>query len=120
MKKEGLTYDLICFSELAHEWDSSRKEEIEKRIRRRLKYYDLDNYNEEKVDYIRVLRNELFEELSLKNKSKYYIETNSHYVGLKDFDVERMKIDYLEKYNRLNVGDLLKILNFAIHVFYLR
>jgi hypothetical protein len=35
------TYDFICFTDLAYEFDLSEKKEIEKKIKRRLKYYNL-------------------------------------------------------------------------------
>ena len=50
------TYDFICFTDLAYEFDVCEKKEIEKKIKRRLKYHDLGDYNQGRVDYIRQLK----------------------------------------------------------------
>lgn len=39
------TYDFICFTDLAYEFDFSDKKEAEKKIKRRLKYYKLGDWN---------------------------------------------------------------------------
>lgn len=120
MKKDVPSYSFICFSELAYEFSIIDRLEIEKKIERKLKYNNLENYNQEIVNNIRVLRNELYEEISLRKNSKYFIKSTSKYSSLEDFDIDKMEIDFKEKYNNLNKEDLLKILNFAVYIFYLR
>jgi hypothetical protein len=120
MKRNDLTYNFICFSELVYEWDFSDKLDVENRIKKRIKSLKNEIYDQSKIEYIRELRNELFKEISLRSKSKYFIITNSHYADLEDFDIEKMKADYQERYNKLNLEDLFKILNFAVYVFYMR
>ncbi|MBN1639482.1 MAG: hypothetical protein JW866_10970 [Ignavibacteriales bacterium] len=44
------TYDLVCFTDLAYEFDFSDKKEAEKKIKRRLKYYKLGVYSQERVE----------------------------------------------------------------------
>ena len=68
-QKSEQSYDYICFSDLAYEVDFSDPREIEKKIKRRLKYYNLASYDQERVDYIRQLKNELNAEISLHSKS---------------------------------------------------
>ena len=65
------TYDFICFTDLAYEFDFSEKKEIEKKIKRRLKYYNLGDYKQDRVEYIRQLKNDLYSEISKTTKSKY-------------------------------------------------
>lgn len=91
------TYDLICFTDLAYEFDFSDKKEAENKIKRRLKYYKLGNYNQERIEYIRVLKNDLYAEISLGTKSKYFQKSRSNYADLQDYKLENMKIDYLKK-----------------------
>ena len=45
--KKGQTYDFICFTDLAYEFAFTEKAEIEKKIKRRLKYYKLAPYSKE-------------------------------------------------------------------------
>lgn len=52
-QKSNQSHDYICFSDLAYEFDFSNLKEAEKKIKRRLKYYNLGSYNQERVDYIR-------------------------------------------------------------------
>lgn len=120
MKKDDLTYVFICFSALAYEFNLSDKTKIEEKIKRKLKYYNFDSYNQEIVNNIRVLRNELYEEISLRTNSKYFIKSNSKYSSLEDFDIDKIETDYQKKYNNLSKEELLKILNFAVYIFYLR
>ena len=117
---EKYSYHFIYFSELAYEFNISDKTKIEEKIKRKLKYYNFDSYNQEIVNNIRVLRNELYEEISLRKNSKYFIKSTSKYSSIEDFDIDKMEIDFKEKYNNLNKEDLLKILNFAVYIFYLR
>jgi len=114
------TYDYICFSDLAYEFDSSDLKEAEKKIKRRLKYYKLDNYEQERIEYIRELKNDLYKEISLQSKSKYFNKSNSKYADFTDFNVEKMKSDYMKKYKEINSSDMYGILNFAIYLYHLR
>ena len=114
------TYDLICFTDLAYEFDFSDKKEAENKIKRRLKYYKLGNYNQERIEYIRVLKNDLYAEISLETKSKYFQKSKSNYADLEDYKFEKMKIDYLKKYDLISENDMNEILNFAIYLYHMR
>ena len=121
MNKKKAPHDPICFSELAREWDFSDKEKVEVEIKRRLKYYG-HQYNQSRIDYIRTLRNELYKEISLNVKSKYYNKTNFEYKysDYSDFDMKKMLTDYKIKYDEINDENLLIIINMAIYWYYLR
>lgn len=116
--KQKQTRDYIYFSELAYEFDSTDFPEVEKKIKRRLEYYKLSSYNQERVDYIRRLKNEVYREIS--HQSKYYNKSESDYADLADFDIERMTSDFLENYPDLTELDMTRILNLAIYLNYLR
>ena len=118
--EETQTYDFICFSDLAYEFDFLGSEEAEKKIKRRLKYYQLGKYNQDRVDYIRNLKNDLQKEISLGSKSKYFEKSKSNYADLADYKFDRMKKDYLKKYNLISESDMSGILNFAIYLYHMR
>ena len=114
------TYDYICFSELAYEFDFSDHLEIEKKIKRRLKYYNLARYDQDRIDYIRLLKNDLRVEISLQSKSKYFNKSRSVYTDLTDFNIEKMTVDFSKKYDRIDASDMSQILKFVIYLYYMR
>ena len=120
MNERNETYDFICFSELAYEWNGSDREKVEIKIKNRINKLVNQKYNQKRVDYIRLLRNELFEEISLRNESKYYINNNLKYADLGDFDSNKMLLDFTRKYNQISETDLLNIIEMAIYLFYMR
>jgi regulator of sigma D len=117
---QGKTYNYVCFSELAYESDFSDKKEIEKKIRRRLKYYKLSEYSQERVDYIRALKNDLYKEISSRAESSYFKKTESIYAEYDDFNIEKMIADYGRKYDRVDEKDMTAILGFAVYLFHTR
>ncbi|PJZ48487.1 hypothetical protein [Leptospira saintgironsiae] len=117
-KKREASYDYVCFSELVYEYDKPK--ETEKKIKRRLKYYELADYDQARVDYIRKLRNDLSEEIQKNRESKYYLESKDTYSALHDFDVDLLLQDFLLKYQNISKDDMGSILLLAIYVYYLR
>ena len=107
-------------TDLAYEFEFSDKNEAEKKIKRRLKYYKLGDYSQDRVEYVRALKNDLHQEISLQTKSKYFSKSKSNFADLSDFKLEKMSSDYLEKYNQICETDMKRILNFAIYLYHLR
>jgi hypothetical protein len=119
-EKSEHTYDYVCFGDLAYEFDFSDLKEAEKKIKQKLKYYGLGKYDQDRVEYVRSLKNELFKEIRLYNNSKYYIQSNSQFAEFTDFDYEKMKGDFLKKYEKIGYSDMSRIINFAIYLYYMR
>jgi hypothetical protein len=114
------TYDYVCFSDLAYEFDFCDLKEAEKKIKRKLRYYGLGKYDQERVEYVRSLKNELFKEIRLSDKSKYYIPSKSEFAEFTDFDYRKMKDDSLKKFDKISDSDMSRIINFAIYLYYMR
>jgi hypothetical protein len=114
------TYDYVCFGDVAYEFDFSDLKETEKKIKRKLKYYGLGKYDQERVEYVRNLKNDLFKEIRLYEKSEYYIPSKSEFAEFADFDYEKMTSDFLKKYDKISNSDMSRILNFAIYLYYMR
>lgn len=76
---KNMTYDFVCFCDLVYEFDEDESIKTEKKIRRRLKYYKLEPYKQERVNYIRQLKNELYSEISKYDKSIYFTEDHGKY-----------------------------------------
>jgi hypothetical protein len=117
---DNQTYDFICFTDLAYEFDICDKKEAETKIKRRLKYYKLGDYNQERVDYIRNLKNHLYKEISKFSKSEYYIKSNSNFADFKDFNFEKMVIDFNKEYDEISKSEIGGMINFAIYLYYMR
>lgn len=114
------TYDFICFSDLVYEFNSADRKSVEKKIKRRLKYYHLGDYRQERIDYIRKLKSELYEEISSRAKSRYYLKSDSLYAELNDFDVPKMTMDYSINYRDIDEREISAMINFAIYLYHLR
>ncbi|MBX7152348.1 hypothetical protein K1X84_11950 [bacterium] len=114
------TYDYVCFTDLVYEFDSSKKNQIEKKIKRRLKYYHLGEYDQNRVEYIRQFKNDLYSEISLASKSKYFHKSPSEFSESSDFNIEQMALDLSKKYGNIHPGELKEMIHFAIYLFYLR
>ena len=86
MNNRKETYDFICFSELAYEWDASAKKNTETKIRKRLRSIN-QGYDPQRIDYIRSLRNDLYNEISLSDRSEYFTKSTIEYADLADFRI---------------------------------
>lgn len=113
------TYNFVCFSELAYEWNPSDRKNVETKIKKRLKANN-EKYIQSRIDYIRSLRNDLFDEISLSKKSRYFAKPNFEYADIADFNTKQMLLDFEKKYNEITKEDLLNIIEFAIYLFYVR
>lgn len=114
------TYNFICFTDLVYEFDFSDKKEIEKKIKRRLRYHKLGDYSQARVDYIRTLKNDLYAEISSGTKSKYFSKSKSNYADLNDFNIEGMTADYSKKYGQVEEKEMTDMINFAIYLYHTR
>ncbi|TGK06624.1 hypothetical protein EHO59_00325 [Leptospira semungkisensis] len=117
-QKRETSYDYVCFSELLYEYDKPK--ETEKKIKRRLKYYELGDYDQDRVDTIRKLKNDLSEEIQKNSGSKYYLGSKEIYAALNDFDFDLLLKDFQLKYQRISKDDMSSILLIAIYTYYLR
>jgi len=118
MDKEN--FDTICFSFLVYEFDFDDPKETEKKIKRKLKRSIKEPYDQNRVDYIRSLKNELQKEISKHIKSSYYLMPHGKYAAIEDFNTDKIIEDYTVKYPDITKEKMAGFLNFAIYVYYLR
>src|SRR5919198_956397 len=95
---EPETYDFELFKILAEEFDFDDKADAERAIKRKLRRSKLGEYRQDRVDLLRSLKNELQNEVSLRERSKYHVGSPEPRALPTDFDYERMVADYLRKY----------------------
>jgi len=114
------TYNFICFTELLNEHTPSQKTDVEKKIKRRLKYYRLDALDRLRVDGLRTLKEDLAAEITLFSQSIYYQKSKEEYAALADFDINRMVVDYCNRYAAIDRPEMHAFINLALYQFYLR
>ena len=114
------TSDFIIFTDLIHEYNESKQKEVEKKIKRRLKYHKLGPYDQERVDYIRQLKNTIWTEIRLQKNSRYFKKTPSVYAEIEDFDIKQMLADYKKDYDKLSARDLRAMIGWAVHWYHTR
>lgn len=117
---EKPTYNFICFTDLLNEYDLSQQPVVEKKIKRRLRYYNLGAYDALRVEKIRSLKNELVAEINLHDRSRYYKKNEALYAALKDFNVDKMVSDYRQKYPEIEQSEMHAFINLAVYHFHLR
>ncbi|MBX2970119.1 MAG: hypothetical protein KF803_12175 [Cyclobacteriaceae bacterium] len=120
MPTTSKSYDHILFGKLAYEFSFTDKSETEKKIKQSLKYYKLTPYSQERVDYIRQFKNDLYAEISKTDGSKYYKKTPSVYAEMEDFNVEQMTEDFHSTYHKLDKQELRGMIGYAIYLYYQR
>ena len=98
---------------------SSEKKEIEAKIIRKLKYYNLGKFDLEKVEYLRTIKNDLFSEISKSTKSKYF-KNSKGLANMTDFNLEKLLKEYSLKYEKIEKEDLSTMINYSIYLYYMR
>ncbi|WP_292008585.1 hypothetical protein [Chryseobacterium sp.] len=122
MKSQYPTYDFVCFSDLAFEFQTSDSKEVEVKIKRKLILYNLGTYDQKRVDYIRNFKNDLYQEISKSKESKYFETASkvSDYDEYSDFNFDKMINDYRKKYSKIKPSDLYDMVNYAIYLYNLK
>jgi hypothetical protein len=89
------TYDFEVFRILALELPSDDPAEAERKIKRRLRRITVGGYRQDRIDYLRRVKNSFQEEIGLFAKSGYYVGPKGATAAPDDFDQERMVADFL-------------------------
>jgi hypothetical protein len=120
MKKNNETYESVCFPILAYEIDEQDAKESKLKIKRKLKYYGLQEYNEDRVSELRKLKDELKTEFQKGSNSVFFSGTHGEFADPNDFYLEKIVEHYHLKYPNISISQFFGIVNFAVYIFYLR
>lgn len=118
-KKEVTDYDEMVLWVLAYEFSFTEKRETDAKIKRKLKAKKLQ-YDQQRIDLLRRLKDDSQAEISKMHKSKYYIGSHGEFADMKDFDKELMMKEYAIKYPDISKQVISKFLEYAIYLYYLR
>lgn len=120
MKKE-MSYNFIVYSELVYEFNDNEIIETDKKIKRKLKYYKKDDFNQQVVNHLRLLRDDLQKEFSNPLQSQYYNKNSQKvFSDPTDYDFQGLLNHYKYKYNDVSEEDIIGIINISLYVYYLR
>jgi len=119
-KKEPRPYESEVLSVLAFEFPTSDLPESERKIKRRLRDKKLGAYDQGRIDVLRAFKDDLQQEISKFSKSKYYTHAHGEYANLKDWDLEQLTRDMLERHPGVPETVIGGFLPYAIYLYYLR
>ena len=114
------TYDGVLFGILALEFPGDDPAGSQRKIKRKLGRLGLGAYEQERVDYVRNLKNDLQNEIGLSVESNYYLRSFAATADPRDFDYDRLVVDFRRKYPKISKADMRTIVTFAISAYYLR
>jgi len=118
--KQSLTYDEAVLSVLTWEFSPIDPKTIEKKIKRKLRNYELGAFDEERVERLRRLKNQVVAEIEKTKDSNYYSKGPSEFAELSDFDIDRMTTEWRKNFSDVSDRDMHNFIAGAIYLYYLR
>jgi hypothetical protein len=120
-------YDDTVLWILADEFPSTNKSKTEEKIRQKLTHKKLGDYDQERVDLLRRLKDAIQEEVKRDKASKYFTYPHGkkdakgqHYVDFEDFDRKRMADDYALRFPEIPKEVIGRFVEFAVFLYYLK
>ncbi|MCC9641918.1 hypothetical protein LOC71_06500 [Rhodopirellula sp. JC740] len=114
------TPEKVILGVLVYEFRSDDHEKSEAIIKKRLRYYKLGPYEQERVDLLRKLKDSLQKEIGRLHRSTYYLGSHGRYAGMKDFDVPRILDVYFAEFPEIDRSQIEWFVPFAVFTYYLR
>jgi hypothetical protein len=120
MSKKPLTYESEVLGILAYEFPFSKKEEAENKIKKRLKSKKLGPYDPKRISVLRLLKDNLQQEVSKHEKSRYFTSYHGKYADMQDFDVPQLTKDFVARHPQIPKEEVENFVTFSIFLYYLR
>ena len=117
---EEANYEDAALSVLAYEFSFTDKRESETKIKRKLRAKKLGKYEQERIVLLRRFKDEVQMEISQWQKSKYYTRSHGEFADMKDYERERMAMDFAAAYPSIPERSIAQFIDFAIYLYYLR
>jgi hypothetical protein len=119
-KRPTKTADAVILEVLAYEFGFDDRAQAEGKIRRRLRYYGLGPYQQERIDLLRRLKDEIQSEIPRWEQSRYFVGRHGAYAAMEDFDGDRLTRDLSGSYPDLPQEEIAAFVPAAIYLYYLR
>jgi hypothetical protein len=113
------SYDVSVFQAVTDELEGDDPKVAERKIKRMLRRRHLGEYEQDRIDTLRALRNDLRDEILKFQKSSYYQGTPD-LRPTEHFDDQRMVRDFSIKYPLVRHPDIGGIIGYALYYYYLR
>ncbi len=114
------TAEKVVLAVLIYEFRADARHESDKTIKKRLRYYRLGPYEQERVDLLRRFKDSLQKEIGRHHRSGYYLGPHGEFAAMEDFDVKRIVADYRTQYPGIDVSEIEWFVPFAVFTYYLR
>ena len=119
-KQPTKTADEVILHVLLYEFGFDVPVEIERKIKRRLRYYRLGPYQQTRIDLLRRFKDEVQDEIGLFDRSRYHLGNHTGYAAMEDFDFERLTQDLSAAYPEIPLAEIAAFLPGAIYLYYMR
>jgi hypothetical protein len=120
MSKRASTYESEALSVLAYEFSFSDKAETDKKIKGRFRRKKLGAFDAGRIALLRLLKDDLQEEIGKYAKSPYFTEPHGEYADMRDFEVPRLITDMSERYPKIPRIEIESFVPFCVLLYYLR
>jgi hypothetical protein len=117
-KRADESYDVSVFQILADELPSDGPDKANGKIKRTLRRRMLGEYDQQRVDALRRLRDELKAEIQKFDKSAYFVSKDRPIT--EHFDFERMVADFGARYPSVESPDIRGVIGYALYYDYFR
>ena len=120
-------YDSAALSVIGYEFGFSDKGRIDAQIREELLRKGLGAFDATRINLLRRFKDSVQAEVTLGPKSKYYKgaygkfdSQDRQYSDFRDFDSERMAVDYAAEFPEITEKAVKAFVGFAVYLYYLR
>lgn len=118
--RPDIAYNREVLAVLLWEMLPSQRSDAERKIRRRLREKRLGEYDQKRVDALRLLKERAAGELNRRSESPFHGGTSGKYSKSEDWDVERLAQHLIDEHADIPEENIRAMLPQAIHTYYLR
>lgn len=115
-----IAYNHEVLAVLLWEMLPSQQSDTERKIKRRLRDKRLGEYDQDRVDALRLLKETMAGELSRRSESIFHRGTSGKHSNSDDWDTERLARHLIDKHADIPEKNIRAILPNAIRTYYLR
>ena len=113
-------YEDAVLTILAREFSSTDIKETKAKIKRKLRAKKIGEYDHQRVDRLRRLKDAVQTEISKCRKSTYYSKLAGEFADMKDFDTLRMTEDFAAAFPEVPKQSIHEFVEYFIYLHYIR
>ena len=113
-------YNREVLAVLLWEMLPTQRPDAERKIKRRLREKRLGEYDQKRVDVLRLMKERTARELHRKSESQFHRGYSGKYSKFEDWDIERLAQHLIEEHADVPQENIRAMLPHAIYAYYLR